>query len=606
MKEKLRLILIIALVWAFIPVTSTRAEAQFIARTGTDNPLNSFNLDTGSYPSDTYPSPAFADLDYDGDWDAFIGEANGTIHYYRNNGSRFNPSFSELTGSSNPFNGYNVGSNSAPTFVDIDHDGDLDAFIGEEDGNINFFRNDGSIVSPSFTWVIGASNPFNGEDVGDNSKPFFFDHEADGDLDAYVGNSEGTIYSFPNVGNAINWNFFAVIQPIQDSDSTTIDIGSNSAPVFVDLDGDGDQDLLVGDGIGEIRYYENISDAEGLSLQERTWGDNPLKGVFLWSSSAPAMVDIDGDGDLDAFIGENYGGTIRYYENVGDNTEVPSLQEQPDDNPLYLRDVGANSAPAFVDIDADGDMDLFSGATDGKIYYHKNTGHATNPTFSARTGAENPFDSVDVGTASRPAFVDADGDGDMDAFIGDFYGKIYYYENAGDAVTPNFIERTGSLNPFNAFNNNEAEDRSAPAFVNYTDTYKGLEAFIGFEDGGIRGFVNTLFPIPSYTSFAAPPLTSIDVGSYSSPAFCDLHSDGQVDTYIGESTGAIQYYSGFGNSGGFNPFDGVDVGISATPAFVDIDADGDYDAFVGELDGVFNFFENFSQNYKIHLPLVVR
>jgi hypothetical protein len=605
MKEKLHLILILALVCAFIPATSARAEAVYVQRTGSANPLNSFNLDTGSYPSNTYPSPAFADLDYDGDMDAFIGESNGTIHYYRNDGSRDNPSFSELTGSNNPFNGYDVGSNSSPIFVDIDHDGDLDAFIGEADGNINFFRNTGSIVSPSFTWVTGTSNPFNGEDVGDNSKPFFFDYQADGDLDAYVGNSDGTIYSFPNVGNAINWNFYAVVQPIEDSDSTTIDVGSNSAPVFVDLDGDGDQDLLVGDGIGEIQYYENISHAEDLSLQERTWGDNPLKSVFLWSSSAPAMVDIDGDGDLDAFIGENYGGTIRYYENVGDNTEVPSFQEQAQ-NPLAMKDVGANSAPTFVDIDADGDMDAFSGATDGAIHYYKNTGHATNPTFITQIGTYNPFNGVDVGAVSHPAFFDADGDGDMDAVIGASDGKIYYFENIGDAVTPNFFEHTGSLNPFDSFNGWEEEDRSAPAFVNYSDDYKGLEAFIGFEDGGIRSFVNTLFPFPSFTGYLDPPLTSIDVGYNSSPAFCDLHSDGQVDSYIGENTGAIIYYTGFGNPGGYNPFQGVDVGVNATPAFVDIDADGDYDAFVGELDGTFNFFENYSQNYKIHLPLVVR
>jgi hypothetical protein len=601
MKQKLHWILTLALVWTYIPETGARAEASFVWRSGSANPLDSISLGM-----DSYPSPAFADLDYDGDLDAFIGESNGTIHYYRNNGSRYNPSFSEVTGASNPFDGVDVGSNSSPTFVDIDHDGDLDAFIGEYAGFINFFRNDGDIVSPSFTEVTGTGNPFDGEDVGYNSKPSFFDYVADGDLDAYVGNSDGTIYSFPNVGNAISWNFFAVIQPIKDSDSTTIDVGSNSAPVFVDLDGDGDQDLLVGDGIGEIQYYENFSDAEGLSLQERTWGDNPLKSVFLWSSSAPAMVDIDGDGDLDAFVGGNYIGDIRYYENVGDNTEVPSLQEQTDQNPLSMKDVGANSAPTFVDIDADGDMDAFSGATDGKIYYYKNTGHATNPTFISQTGIDNPFHGVDIGAVSHPAFVDAEGDGDLDAVIGASDGKLYYFENVGDAIAPNFIERTGSLNPFDWFNDTEDEGRSTPAFANYNDTYQGLEAFIGFEDGRIKSFVNTLFPFPSYTGYWDPPLTSIDVGYHSSPAFWDLHSDGQVDSYVGENTGTIVYYTGFGNPGGYNPFAGVDVGTNATPAFVDIDADGDYDAFVGELDSVFTFFENFSQNYKIHLPLVVR
>jgi len=99
----------------------------------------------------------------------------------------FNPPFTEVTGSGNPFNGVDVGLRSAPSFADLDGDGDLDAFIGESDGVINYYRNDGTVINPAFTLVTGSGNPFNGVDVGLRSTPSFADLDGDGDLDAFIG-----------------------------------------------------------------------------------------------------------------------------------------------------------------------------------------------------------------------------------------------------------------------------------------------------------------------------------------------------------------------------------------------------------------------------------
>ncbi|MCK4640907.1 MAG: T9SS type A sorting domain-containing protein [Candidatus Marinimicrobia bacterium] len=99
------------------------------------------------------------------------------------------------------------------------------------------------------------------------------------------------------------------------------------------------------------------------------------------------------------------------------------------DNPFDGVDIGTQSRPTFVDIDDDGDFDAFIGEGYGYIKYYKNTGSAASPTFTLRTGADNPFDGVDVGDDSSPAFVDIDNDGDFDAFIGESVGNINYYEN---------------------------------------------------------------------------------------------------------------------------------------------------------------------------------
>jgi len=218
-------------------------------------------------------------------------------------------------------------------------------------------------------------------------------------------------------------------------------------------------------------------------------------------------------------------------------------------------DVISESKPALVDVDDDDDFDLFVGASDGTIQYFKNTGAANAPVFVGQIGAANPFNGVDVGRSSAPTFVDVDGDGDFDAFIGERDGTIKYFKNAGSASVPVFIEQTGAANPFDGIH---VMWRSTPAFVDI-DGDGDFDAFIG-EYHTIKYFKNT--------------------GSASAPVFV-------------EQTGAA------------NPFDGVDVGWEGAPTFVDIDDDGDPDAFVGGSDGTIRFFER-AFPFNIYLPLVVK
>ena len=70
-------------------------------------------------------------------------------------------------------------------------------------------------------------------------------------------------------------------------------------------------------------------------------------------------------------------------------------------NPFDGIDVGSQSAPAFADLDGDGDLDLVVGAGDGTLSNFENTGTASAPVYVAQTGAANPFDGVDVGTQAR-------------------------------------------------------------------------------------------------------------------------------------------------------------------------------------------------------------
>ena len=168
---------------------------------------------------------------------------------------------------------------------------------------------------------------------------------------------------------------------------------------------------------------------------------NPFGLADVGSVNSPSFVDIDGDGDLDAFVGEN-NGYVKYFENTGSSSS-PAFATSSD-NPFGLADVGNNSSPSFVDIDGDGDLDAFVGATDGNVKYFENTGSSSAPAFA--TSSDNPFGLADVGGSSAPSFVDIDGDGDLDAFVGATDGNVKYFENTGSSSAPAFA--TSSDNPF--------------------------------------------------------------------------------------------------------------------------------------------------------------
>jgi hypothetical protein len=266
------------------------------------------------------------------------------------------------------------------------------------------------------------------------------------------------------------------------------DIGNIATPVFVDIDNDGDKDAFIGCYYGNINYYKNTGTAAAPVFTATTGAANPLN-VGSVGSSSPGFVDIDNDGDKDAFIGDYYG-LISYYKNTGTAT-VPVFTNSAASNPFAGVDVGTYSNINFVDIDNDGDKDAFIGARDGNIYYYKNTGTAAAPAFTATTGTGNPFNGVNVGGWSSPSFVNIDGDGDMDAFIGSSNTSITYYKNTGTATVPVFTLTTGAGNPFNGL----SIIRPIPAFADI-DNDGDNDAFFGELYGTLLYYKNTSATLP--------------------------------------------------------------------------------------------------------------
>ncbi len=70
--------------------------------------------------------------------------------------------------------------------------------VGEAGGVLNTFENTGSLPAPAFVERTGTANPLNGRDVGEESAPVLVDLDGDGDLDVCIGEETGVLYYFEN------------------------------------------------------------------------------------------------------------------------------------------------------------------------------------------------------------------------------------------------------------------------------------------------------------------------------------------------------------------------------------------------------------------------
>lgn len=356
---------------------ATPAEAQvtFAAQSGGSNPLNAVNV---TY----YAKPTFVDIDGDGDKDAFIGSYTSGILYYKNTGSAASPVFTLQSGASNPLNGVVI-DHAAPAFVDIDGDGDKDVFIGAFDGTITYYKNTGTSAAPVFTLQSGGANPLNGVSVSNSASPVFVDIDGDGDLDAFIGGWGGTISYYKNTGTSTAPVFTA--QAGAANPFNGVDIGYRATPVFVDIDKNGTIDAFIGADDGTVRYYKNTGTSTAPVFTVQTGASNPLNAVSIGREAAPGVVDINGDGNVDVFVGELYG-HVSYYKNTTTTLPLQLLgfngNHQPGFNQLQWQTAAEVNTQAF-DLESSSDGRSFTalatinaaGSGDNRYSYQDKTAH---------------------------------------------------------------------------------------------------------------------------------------------------------------------------------------------------------------------------------------
>jgi len=140
--------------------------------------------------------------------------------------------------------------------------------------------------------------------------------------------------------------------------------------------------------------------------------DQPFADVAVGSGyfTTPALVDLDDDGDLDLLVGAYNGNMeIQQYENVG-SAASPTFTLVNTSIRWTSDSYQWTGAPCPVDVDGDGDFDIVVGIP-GELLYFQNNGSATSPSFS-ETDSSNPFRSTNATLSQddnpKPTFFDSE------------------------------------------------------------------------------------------------------------------------------------------------------------------------------------------------------
>ena len=395
--------------------------------------------------SDRQNIPNATDIDCDGQMDLLIGRLEGTVTRYEETGTDENgvPRFRHIT---DTFEGIKIvaqigSAHGANTMAlgDIDGDGDEDMFWGDYfEPGILFIENTGTCRSPSLRSEpvpFPLAEPLR---TSGYNAPTVGDVDGDGDEDLLVGVLGGA-YN-PNTTTADNFHYLEQTGPLNfEARSSrflsTIDFGAESIPVLVDLDSDGDLDLLVGNKIEQNdtqngKLYRLINEGSSEVPIFRMDGELDVGGGY---HMLPAFGDLDADGDLDAILG-TWEDELRFLRN--DATDG-SLQLSVADSAVVTLTRGRNATPALGDVDGDGDLDLFIGETSGTLNFYENTGSRQEPVF---TLVDDEFGRIDVGRRSMPLLRDMDEDGDLDLVVGSESEGVSLYRNVGSVTSPDFVE----------------------------------------------------------------------------------------------------------------------------------------------------------------------
>jgi hypothetical protein len=323
-----------------------------------------------------------ADVDSDGDMDAFTASAK-SIAWFENEGDQ-------------NFTAHTISNAGASSVYAVDLDGDGDADILTANGNtIAWYENDGSQIFTSHTIATGLNGV-----VG----VYASDVDGDGDMDVLSSSSDDDkIAWYENDGS-------------QNFTTHTITTNANYAQFVsaADVDGDGDTDVLsMSVTVAWPWPYQNILWFENDGNQGFSMHSLPTSGTL---GGDVFVADMDGDGDTDiaSFFANQYGGGVVWYENDGDENFTGHSIETDAQTPSDIH---------VADMDGDGDFDVVAASPyDQTIAWSENDGsqNFTNHTIVSFT--VTPW-------ALSVYAADVDGDGDLDIFAASPHGKLAWFEN---------------------------------------------------------------------------------------------------------------------------------------------------------------------------------
>lgn len=543
------------------------------------------------------PRPQFVDIDGDGDDDLFLQEITGSLMHFehvRENGT------SRFIWRTDKYKDINIGEWSR--FYDIDEDGDFDLLAEEPFSYMTYYENTGSPTEPEFTMLQDSLRDVNGEPIFADRQniPNLTDIDCDGLIDLFIGRVEGIVMRYEAVAKVKSGPpVFKLIDTRFEDIEIIGQIGGSlhgaNTLAFTDIDLDGDQDLFWGDFFEpSLLLIENTGTCSSPNLRGDPVSFPTHNPVSTSGYNAPAFTDLDGDGDKDMFMGV-LGGAFNpnltsannfYYFENNDG-----VFEQKTTRFLKTIDIGRETLPVFVDLDADGDQDLILSNKIEQDNFDQGQSYYFENTGSATAPSFEFKHTFDFEPAYHyaPTFGDLDADGDLDAIIGTWSKGIGLYMNQGSAESPDLVAESTTYLKLTRGSN------ATPVLADI-DADGDLDLFVGEASGTINYYVNDgTAESPNFT-LVSDNYLDIDIGRRSAPALTDLDGDGDLDMIIGRESPGLAYYRNDGTPQvpAFveDPSFSLLLPALSTPYLVDIDGDGDLDLFTGGDGGGLYFYRN--------------
>lgn len=355
------------------------------------------------------------------------------------------------------------------------------------------------------------------------------------------------------------------------------------------------------DDINAILFYKNygpkssLADYDSFGIERDSFLS--MDNIDVGTRSAPVFYDYDGDSLVDILISNSFKrdswdiGNITYYRNIGDK-KSPRYILQDKDLFNYRSKNKVDIRMTVGDLNNDGSKDLLV-ASYVRSPFKETTSNINNPIdFDIYFQKYNPitkkafylYDTIHIEVEkkfgqSNMCLYDLNKDGKLDLFAGDIY-SMRYYENRGTIAKPNFVLINNDVISYDSLSNRQENFHYYPAIRKDQLDNKDYLYFAYFLDYGRIGravldstkiYSKEYLPVDSrniYNSF------SLSYNRYPTISFGDINDDGASELIIGNYSGGIQLYS-FSNFGDLIDTQRIDTDhsrIATKPASVAISA----------------------------------
>ncbi len=338
--------------------------------------------------------------------------------------------------------------------------------------------------------------------------------------------------------------------------NTPVDIPIFPAMFQIDADNDGVEDLLIAPNETSLMedkagtwYFRNAGSDSLPNFQLEQIGFLQNQMIETGTGTVPAFFDYNSDGLQDFLVGNigrydttgGYTTSLWLFENIG-TTAAPAFDLVTDDY-LNIRSLpgfaDANYlSPTFGDVDGDGDQDLLMGDQDGSLHFFRNQPSNGVANFSFETSS---FGGLSTDLFTHPDLYDIDSDGDLDLFLGDIRGDLYYYENVGSTSSPSFSLVTsnfGGIEITDFTGQSFTNGFSRPLLLDY-DVDGEVEILVGSIEGPVE-----IYEDVNLTPGATFPQDGIlfdqDFGRYSTLTATNLDTSIAPVYIIGSGRGGLQ------------------------------------------------------------------